>query len=140
MTAAGEAERMAALCLRRAALPASLATLALLAIATWHPPGHLHLLRQAALGILAATLALVTLGYSVLIGFDALLFRLIAGYEEVPDGCVAVDDLLARMRLKQRPATIRPLAARIAGTRRLMQHQQIALGACLVVTAAALLS
>jgi hypothetical protein len=139
MTAAGEAERMAALCLRRAALPASLATLALLAIAAWHPPVDLHLL-HAAFGILATTLALVTLGYSVLIGFDALLFRLIAGYEEVPDGCVAVDDLLARMRLKQRPATIRPLAARIAGTRRLMQHQQIALGACLVVTAAALLS
>lgn len=139
MTAAGEAERMAALCLRRAAVLASFATLALLVIAAWHSPGDLHLL-HATFGILATTLALVTLGYSVLIGFDALLFRLIAGYEEVPDGCVAVDDLLARMRLKQRPATIRPLAARIAGTRRLMRHQQIALGACLLVTAAALLS
>ena len=118
MTGREEAERFAAWCLRRAIAPAALAALALLAIAAWRPVGDLQPLFHAALDLSVAALALMTIGYSALIGFDALLFRLIASYEDVTDGCVAVDDLLARRRLKQRPATIRPLAARIAGTRR----------------------
>ena len=138
MTGREEAKRFAAWCLRRAIAPAALATLALLAIAAWRPVGDLQPLFHAALDLSVAALALMTIGYSALIGFDALLFRLIASYEDVTDGCVAVDDLLARMRLKQRPATIRPLSARIAGTRRLVWRQHFALALCLLVAGAAL--
>ena len=138
MTAREEAERFAAWCLRRALAPAALAALVLLATVAWRPVGDLHPLWQAALDVSATALALATIGYSALIGFDALLFRLTASYEEVTDGCVAVDDLLARMHLKRRPATIRPLAARIAGTRRLVWRQHFALALCLVVAGAAL--
>ena len=41
-------------------------------------------------------------------------------------GGAAVDDMLARMRLKPAPATPRLLDERIAGTRRLLARQRIA--------------
>lgn len=73
---------------------------------------------------------LVTILLSANLIFDAFLFRLIASHENEAAGCAAVDDLLARMRLKQRPERPRGLQERITGTRRLMRRQRTALGAC----------
>lgn len=70
--------------------------------------------------------ALATLAFSMLILFDALLFRLMASHDGEVSGGAAVDDLLARMRLKPTPATTRLLDQRIAGTRRLLMQQRVA--------------
>ncbi|TPN81882.1 hypothetical protein FJ987_09050 [Mesorhizobium sp. CU2] len=81
----------------------------------------------AMLGLLgAAASAVVVLGLSALLFFDALLFRLMATYDDELSGGAAVDDMLARMRLKPAPAVTRPLDDRIAGTRRLLVRQRIA--------------
>lgn len=68
---------------------------------------------------------------SVILVFDALLFRLIASHESEAGGCAAVDDLLARMQLKPRPGRLRHLAERVAGTRRLMRYHLMALAVCI---------
>jgi hypothetical protein len=73
--------------------------------------------------ILAAT---VTLAYSVVLVFDALLFRIIARYEDDWKGGAAVDDILAHMHLKKPPDITRPLADRAAGTFRLAARQRVA--------------
>ena len=81
----------------------------------------------AMLGLLgAAASAVVVLGLSALLFFDALLFRLMASHDDELSGGAAVDDMLARMRLKPAPAATRPLDDRIAGTRRLLVRQRIA--------------
>jgi hypothetical protein len=54
-----------------------------------------------------AQLAVITSGlaafaFSAILLFDALLFRLMASYEDEWKGGAAVDDILARMRLKSR--------------------------------------
>jgi len=72
---------------------------------------------------------------SGLVLFDALLFRLIASYDDTDKGLAAVDDILARMRLKPTPTRLRGLAERLAGTRRLVLRQQ---AAALLALAAAL--
>ncbi|RUU03999.1 hypothetical protein EOD23_17340, partial [Mesorhizobium sp. USDA-HM6] len=69
----------------------------------------------------------VVLGLSALLVFDALLFRLMATHADEVSGGAAVDDVLARMRLKPAPSSPRPLDERIAGTRRLLARQRIAL-------------
>ncbi|MCV3209386.1 hypothetical protein OHD62_23060 [Mesorhizobium sp. YC-39] len=74
----------------------------------------------------AAASALATLAFSMLILFDALLFRLMASHASETAGGAAVDDLLARMRLKPEPAAARSLDQRMSGTRRLLMKQRIA--------------
>ncbi|MGT2468666.1 hypothetical protein ACVOMV_33745 [Mesorhizobium atlanticum] len=87
----------------------------------------------AVLALLVATAsAIVVLGLSALLLFDALLFRLMATHGDEMSGGAAVDDLLARMRLKPAPPTPRPLDERIAGTRRLLARQRIALAVFVV--------
>jgi hypothetical protein len=76
--------------------------------------------------LVAAVGALATLAFSMLILFDALLFRLMASHDGEVSGGAAVDDLLARMRLKPTPATTRPLDQRMAGTRRVLMQQRVA--------------
>ncbi|TIS53834.1 MAG: hypothetical protein E5W93_15145, partial [Mesorhizobium sp.] len=76
--------------------------------------------------LIAAASAVVVLGLSALLLFDALLFRLMASHDDEVSGGAAVDDMLARMRLKSAPPTPRPLDDRIAGTRRLLARQHIA--------------
>ena len=76
--------------------------------------------------LVAATSAVVALALSAPLGFDALLFRLMATHGDEMSGGAAVDDMLARMRLKPAPATPRLLDERIAGTRRLLARQRIA--------------
>ena len=76
--------------------------------------------------LVAAISAVVVLGLSALLLFDALLFRLMATHDDEFSGGAAVDDILARMRLKLAPSTPRPLDERMAGTRRLLNRQRIA--------------
>ncbi|TIO48648.1 MAG: hypothetical protein E5X80_27350 [Mesorhizobium sp.] len=84
---------------------------------------------QAPLAVLAllvaAASAVVVLGLSALLLFDALLFRLMATHSDDASGGAAVDDILSRMRLKPAPAAPRLLDDRIAGTRRLLFRQRI---------------
>ncbi|MBX3568619.1 MAG: hypothetical protein KF914_11215 [Rhizobiaceae bacterium] len=74
---------------------------------------------------------LLVLALSAILAFDALLFRVAASYEDEMKGGAAVDDILARMRLKPAPAETRSLADRIAGTERLIRRQRAALAALL---------
>ena len=83
-----------------------------------------------ALGAFALAAGLVAIALSVNLAFDALLFRVIASYEDPYKGGAAVDDILSRMRLKPAAKEIRPLADRIAGTERLMRRQRAALAIC----------
>ncbi|MEI9405475.1 hypothetical protein [Mesorhizobium argentiipisi] len=76
--------------------------------------------------VVAAASAVVVLGLSTLLLFDALLFRLMASHGDEVSGGSAVDDMLTRMRLKPAPPTPRPLEERVAGTRKLLARQRIA--------------
>lgn len=73
----------------------------------------------------AITCGLVALIHSVLLDFDARLFDLMASHDTEPDGGAAVDDMLARMRLKPVPAATRPLADRLAGTWRIERRHAL---------------
>jgi hypothetical protein len=88
--------------------------------------------------VLAIVFALATIALSMLILFDALLFRMIASHGADEAGCAAVDDILSRMRLKPVPSRNRPLAERIAGTKRLLVRQRAACFLFLAAAAAAL--
>lgn len=81
---------------------------------------------SAAAWFVAAVGALTALAFSMLILFDALLFRLMASHDNEAAGGAAIDDVLARMRLKPAPAATRPLDQRMAGTRRLLMKQRLA--------------
>ena len=76
------------------------------------------------------------LALSALLAFDALLFRLMASHDDETSGGTAVDDMLARMRLKPTPSATRSLGDRMAGTSRLLFKQR----AALALYAAALLA
>ncbi|RUX47997.1 hypothetical protein EOA33_16890 [Mesorhizobium sp. M4A.F.Ca.ET.050.02.1.1] len=84
------------------------------------------LLAAPVIGLVAAAAALATLAFTALLLFDALLFRLMASHDSEVSGGGAVDDLLARMRLKPMPAATRSLDQRISGTRRLLMKQRMA--------------
>jgi hypothetical protein len=83
---------------------------------------------SAAAWLVAAAGAVATVAFSALLFFDALLFRLMASHASEAAGGAAVDDVLARMRLKPTAAGGRSLDQRIAGTRRLLAKQRIAFG------------
>jgi hypothetical protein len=91
----------------------------------------------AAIAIVATVSGLAVLALSALIRFDAALFHLIASYDEETAGGAAVDDALARMRLKPKPDRVRSLAERMAGARRLVFRQRIALAVFALAAAAA---
>lgn len=80
------------------------------------------------LSLLAVLAGYATVALSILLIFDALLFRLMATYPDDMSGGAAVDDLLARMRLKPRTTLTRPLDDRLRGTSRILKFQRIALG------------
>jgi hypothetical protein len=87
--------------------------------------------------LLIATLAaLALLALSALLRFDAALFHSMAGKDET-DACAEVDRSLAAMRLKPLPVETRPLDARMAGARKLVEKQRIALAVACVATAGA---
>ncbi|MER8548374.1 MULTISPECIES: hypothetical protein [unclassified Mesorhizobium] len=81
---------------------------------------------SAAAWLIAAAGAIATIILSALLLFDALLFRLMASHASEAGGAAAIDDVLARMRLKPTAAGGRSLDQRMAGTRRLLAKQRIA--------------
>ncbi|MER9678779.1 hypothetical protein NKJ23_05510 [Mesorhizobium sp. M0184] len=83
---------------------------------------------SAAAWLIAAAGAIATIILSALALFDALLFRLMASHASEAGGGAAIDDVLARMRLKPTAAGGRSLDQRMAGTRRLLAKQRIAFG------------
>jgi hypothetical protein len=91
----------------------------------------------AAIAIVATASGLAVLALSALIRFDAALFHLMASYDEETVGGAAVDDALARMRLKPKPERVRSLSERIAGARRLVFRQRLALAVFAIAVAAA---
>ncbi len=91
----------------------------------------------AAIAIVATVGGLAVLALSALIRFDAALFHLMASYDEEATGGAAVDDALARMHLKPKPDRVRSLSERMAGARRLVFRQRLALTVFAVAVAAA---
>lgn len=91
----------------------------------------------AAIAIVATVSGLAVLALSALIRFDAALFHLMASYDEETAGGAAVDDALARMRLKPKPDRVRSLSERMAGARRLVFRQRFALAVFAIAVAAA---
>lgn len=85
-------------------------------------------LAAAAAWLVAAASAAATLAYSALLVFDALLFRLMASHASEAAAGAAVDEALARMRLKPPSAGGRSLDRRMAGTHRLLAKQRITIG------------
>ncbi|MER8557239.1 hypothetical protein [Mesorhizobium sp. M0578] len=81
---------------------------------------------SAVVWLIAAASAIATIILSALLLFDALLFRLMASHASEAGGGAAIDDVLARMRLKPTAAGGRSLDQRMAGTRRLLAKQRIA--------------
>ncbi|WP_457151780.1 hypothetical protein [Mesorhizobium sp. P5_C1] len=130
------ADRFARMLMKQAAWPAATVVAAnILAPLAASTRGAFETLPAAiALSVTAAS-AVAVLALSALLVFDALLFRLMASHDEASGGA-AVDDILARMRLKTSPSTTRPLDDRMAGTRRLLFKQR----AGLALFAAALLA
>jgi ABC-type siderophore export system fused ATPase/permease subunit len=98
-------------------------------------PGS-HPFLAALLAVASVVCAVATLAISALLLLDAALFTLMATYPDELSGGGAVDDLLARAKLKPLPETTRPLSQRIAGTRRWMRRQSVL--ALLSILAAAL--
>lgn len=91
----------------------------------------------ATIAIVGTVTGLAVLALSALIRFDAALFHLMASYDEETAGGAAVDDALARMRLKPKPEQVRSLAERMAGARRLVFRQRLALAVFAFAVAAA---
>jgi hypothetical protein len=107
--------------LRRNGIGGGLIALLLLVIAPVTAGAHGF---TAALGwwlLLACCLAPTALAVHLL--FDALLFRLAASHDSEEQALAAIDDVLARMGLRARPAMPAPLSQRFAGCRRLVVLQ-----------------
>ncbi|PBB67784.1 hypothetical protein CK228_15175 [Mesorhizobium sp. WSM4312] len=122
-------DRFAHLLMRQAAWPAALVLAAnMLAPLAARARGAFETLPAAVALSLAAVSAVAVLALSALLAFDALLFRLMASHDDEASAGAAVDDMLARMRLKPLPPSARSLDERMAGTRRLLTRQRIALG------------
>ncbi|ACE92300.1 hypothetical protein AMC90_CH03299 [Rhizobium phaseoli] len=77
----------------------------------------------------------IVLALAVHLLFDALLFRLASSHETEAAGLAAVDDLLFRMQLRKPDRTPRGLEKRIAGSRRIVWQQRLALVLYLVIFA-----
>ncbi|ULR45104.1 hypothetical protein [Rhizobium sp. K102] len=69
----------------------------------------------------------IVLALAIHLLFDTLLFRLAASHETEAAGLAAVDDLLSRMQLRKPDRTPPGLEKRIAGSRRIVWQQRLAL-------------
>ncbi|MER9305869.1 hypothetical protein NKJ06_10210 [Mesorhizobium sp. M0293] len=132
------ADRFARMLMQQAAWPAAVVVAAnILAPLAASARGAFEILPAAlALSITAAS-AVAVLALSALLAFDALLFRLMGSHNDEASGGAAVDDMLARMRLKPAASTTRTLDDRMAGTRRLLFKQRAALALFAVALLAA---
>ena len=129
-----QADALARWSLMQALWPSTLLVAGCVAHLLFAPAAQNGMLANAAqLAAVASGLAVVA--FSAILVFDALLFRLMASYEDEWNGGAAVDDILARMRLKPAPSTTRSLAARAAGTRRIVTQQRVAFGVLVLALA-----
>ncbi|MDQ6432783.1 hypothetical protein RB623_01795 [Mesorhizobium sp. LHD-90] len=137
---ADRAERLARRALSQALWP-PLAAIAVgvAAVANWPDTAWAGPFGWMAAGLAGAS-SLALIGFSALLVFDALLFRLAASYEDEWKGGAAVDDILARMRLKPTPPKTRSLSDRAAGTRRIVSRQRMALALLTLSVCAPLLA
>jgi hypothetical protein len=71
--------------------------------------------------------AAASLALSLYLLFDAILFRLLASYENEAAGGIAVDRFLARAGLRPLPEVSRTLSERMVGTARILNFQRAAL-------------
>jgi hypothetical protein len=123
--------------LRRHGLAGGL--LAVLILAAAPPTAGAHgFAGPLAWGLLLA-FCLLPLALSVHLLFDAALLRLAASHGTEAAGLAAVDDVLARMGLREKSPAPAPLAARLAGCRRLVRLQWAALAVALCLYAVLLL-
>jgi hypothetical protein len=76
--------------------------------------------------------ALTASSLSLYLCFESLLFRLLASFPDEAEGGAAVDDFLARARLRKPAAALRSLDDRMRGTKRITWLQRLALLAFLV--------
>ena len=76
---------------------------------------------------LFASCFLVSLALSIYILFDAMLYRMISTYIDLPSGLKATDVLLRRTGLRPEPQELRSLQGRMAGTTTLLYYQRAAL-------------
>jgi hypothetical protein len=107
--------------LRRNGISGGLIALLLVAVAPVTAGAHGF---TAALGwwlLLAFCLAPIALAVHLL--FDARLFHLAASHDSEGEALAAIDDVLARMRLRAKPAVPAPLLQRFSGCRRLILLQ-----------------
>ena len=121
-------DRFAGMLMRQAVWPAAIVVAAnILAPLAASARGAFETLTAAVALSLTAASAVAVLALSALLAFDALLFRLMASHATEAAGGAGVDDVLARMRLKPTAAGGRSLDHRMAGTRRLLTRQRLAL-------------
>ncbi len=85
-----------------------------------------------ALWVVFIALALITLGLSLYLCFDAALFKLFASGLDATAGGEAVDAFLASTKLREQPTFTRSLDERMAGAMRLIWLQRAALLAFLL--------
>ncbi|WP_332304784.1 hypothetical protein [Rhizobium sp. GR12] len=76
---------------------------------------------------------LVPLALAIHLQFDTLLFRVAASHDSEEAGLAAIDDLLARMGLRARPAVPASILQRFSGCCRLLLLQWLALSAGIVL-------
>ena len=132
------ANRLARMLMQQAAWPAAIVVAAnILAPLAAVARGAFETWPAAVALSVAAASAVAVLALSTLLAFDALLFRLMASHDDEASGGAAVDDMLARMRLKPIPSATRQFDDRVAGTRRLLTRQRVALGLFVVMLFAA---
>jgi len=115
--------------LRRNAFPGIALAVVLLAVAPFLRPVH-DLAFWLIWPLLLAS-ALIMLGIAAHLLFDAALFRLIAASGET--GLGEVDRILERMGLRSTEGRVRPLAARIEGSRRIVGRLRFFMGLGIVL-------
>ena len=115
--------------LRRNAFPGIAVAVVLLAVAPFLRPVH-DLAFWLIWPLLLAS-ALIVLGIAAHLLFDAALFRLIAASGET--GLSEVDRILERMGLRTHAGPVRPLAARIEGSRRIVERLRFFMGVGIVL-------
>lgn len=115
--------------LRRNAFSGIAVAVVLLAVAPFLRPVH-DLAFWLIWPLLLAS-ALIVLGIAAHLLFDAALFRLIAASGET--GLGEVDRILERMGLRANAGPVRPLAARIEGSRRIVGRLRFFMGVGIVL-------
>ncbi|MBR7652725.1 hypothetical protein [Brucella oryzae] len=118
-----------AIVLRRNAFLGIAFAVVLLAVAPFMRP--VHDLAFWLIWPLLLVSALIVLGIAAHLLFDAALFRLIVSSDET--GLAEVDHILERMGLRSNDGAVRPFAARIEGSRRIIGRLRFFMGLGIVL-------